>query len=64
MGSYLGKSCKCKDFTRTLGRAMLYQETVPQLVRTDNGSLFTANYTREYFVKERDNPGIWDKAPP
>lgn len=51
VGSYLGKSCKCKDFTRTLGRAMLYQETVPQLVRTDNGSLFTANYTREYFEK-------------
>ena len=51
VGSYIGNSCKNGDFIALLKEAILYQESVPQVVRTDNGSQFKAKAVRKFFEK-------------
>ncbi len=51
VGSYIGKSCKNQDFISLVKKAILWQESVPKIMRTDNGSQFTAMNTRWFFEK-------------
>jgi len=51
VGSYIGKSCKKEDFISLVKEAILWQETIPKIMRTDNGSQFSAIDTRLFFEK-------------
>jgi transposase InsO family protein/transposase-like protein len=47
VGSYIGKSCTSKDVVRIISEAILYQESVPKIIRSDNGSQFKSICCRE-----------------
>ena len=51
VGSFIGNSCKSGDVISLFKEAILYQESLPQVVRTDNGTQFKANAVRRFFEK-------------
>jgi len=51
VGSFIGSSCKSGDVIALFREAILYQETLPQVVRTDNGTQFKAKAVRMFFEK-------------
>ena len=51
VGSFIGNSCKSGDVIALFRDAILYQESLPQVVRTDNGTQFKAKAVRMFFEK-------------
>ncbi|HCO69498.1 MAG TPA: hypothetical protein DIT26_02760 [Mesotoga infera] len=47
----MGNSCRSRDVIDLFKEAILYQESLPQVVRTDNGTQFKANAVRKFFEK-------------